>query len=118
MCLCTDCDTKLEEELRGKSLSELCDCDIYTRWICHKCHLEELKFTREYYQKYTLTDRFDERGNTKVMGDHQCTISVSITSSTANRNGAYIHSFTALVMHQFQMMLPQDARGVNANICL
>lgn len=85
MCLCDQCDARLESELRGKFLNELCDCDIYTRWICHKCVREERKFTRQYYEKYTSHDwdpvddpstelEFSEPG--KVMGDHQHTIAV------------------------------------------
>ncbi|KAK7219582.1 hypothetical protein V2G26_007585 [Clonostachys chloroleuca] len=36
MCLCPECDTKMEKELSGKFLNELCDCDPYTRWICNE----------------------------------------------------------------------------------
>lgn len=83
MCLCTECDAKLEsEKIQGKFLNELCDCDIYTRWICHKCVLEERQFTRDHYSNHTAhewDDRYwDGKGITKVMGDHQTDITVCI----------------------------------------
>ncbi|KJX92089.1 hypothetical protein TI39_contig5925g00003 [Zymoseptoria brevis] len=35
--LCPTCDATQEEELQGRSLNELCDCDRYRRWICQTC---------------------------------------------------------------------------------
>jgi hypothetical protein len=82
MCLCPDCDEKLERELEQKFHNELCDCDIFTRWICHDCHWKELQFTGEYYKNHTkfeggyINDE-DEVSITKVMPDHQHSIAVS-----------------------------------------
>ncbi|KAI1499730.1 hypothetical protein F5X99DRAFT_410774 [Biscogniauxia marginata] len=77
MCLCDACDAKLEEQLRGRFLSELCDCDRYRRWICSRCVNEEKRWTSEYYKKHTVSEvdgyeRFEENYDaTKVMTDHQ-----------------------------------------------
>jgi hypothetical protein len=68
MCLCTECDVAAENELRGQFLNELCDCDIYERWICPKCVKREHQFTREYYKNHT---KYDEFGDTRQVGDHQ-----------------------------------------------
>ena len=83
MCLCTDCDAKLEsEEIHGKFLNDLCDCDIYERWICHKCVLKERQFTSDHYKNHTSNEGDDryQNGNkkSKVMGDHHCDIMVCI----------------------------------------
>jgi hypothetical protein len=53
MCLCEQCDGKTEEELKGKFLSERCDCDVYTRWICVRCEDEEREMTRKYFAEST-----------------------------------------------------------------
>lgn len=68
MCLCPECDGRVEEEVRGRFLNELCDCNAYARWICSKCVKEERKFTRDYYEKHTAMDGY---GETKHMTDHQ-----------------------------------------------
>lgn len=51
ICLCDECDEAAEEEVKGKFLNELCDCDIFTRWICVRCHIEE----KESWRLYTST---------------------------------------------------------------
>jgi hypothetical protein len=71
MCLCPECDERCESELAGRFLSELCDCDIYARWICKKCVEEEQKFTSDYYKNHTKWEGEDD--NTKTMHDHQFT---------------------------------------------
>ncbi|EXJ73393.1 uncharacterized protein A1O5_03153 [Cladophialophora psammophila CBS 110553] len=77
ICLCPDCDTKTEsEEIQGEFLNELCDCDIYTRWICHKCAWEEEYFTRDHYAHNTAHEWDEQRwkdgeDKTKMMVDHQ-----------------------------------------------
>ncbi|KAI2620594.1 hypothetical protein GGR54DRAFT_601612 [Hypoxylon sp. NC1633] len=77
MCLCDACDTRLEEQLQGKFLNELCDCDRYRRWICLKCVREETRWTQEYYKRHTVreVDDYDHYekyyDSTKVMQDHQ-----------------------------------------------
>ncbi|KIW89153.1 uncharacterized protein Z519_10005 [Cladophialophora bantiana CBS 173.52] len=77
ICLCPDCDAKTEsEEIQGNFLNELCDCDIYTRWICHKCAGEEEEFTRDHYANNTAHEWDEQRwkdgeGKTKMMIDHQ-----------------------------------------------
>ncbi|VUC23477.1 unnamed protein product [Clonostachys rosea] len=60
MCLCPECDTKMENELSGKFLNELCDCDRYTRWICTRCIVEERKFTRDYFDEHTVLEGDEE----------------------------------------------------------
>jgi hypothetical protein len=69
MCLCPPCDEKLEAELKGKFLNELCDCDTLRRWVCLKCRWGELKFTGEYFDKHTRWEEYDE--DTKYIQDHQ-----------------------------------------------
>jgi hypothetical protein len=71
MCLCSTCDEGVEHEVKGKFLNELCDCDVYTRWICSKCDLAERKFTREYFEKHTVLDfECEHEGKTKAIIDH------------------------------------------------
>ncbi|KAJ4258068.1 hypothetical protein NW762_008208 [Fusarium torreyae] len=53
MCLCDKCDDVAEEEVTGKFLNELCDCDIYTRWICVRCEGEERETSRRYFEDCT-----------------------------------------------------------------
>ncbi|KAI2777150.1 hypothetical protein F4815DRAFT_482144 [Daldinia loculata] len=77
MCLCDVCDARLEEQLSGQFLNELCDCDTSKRWICLKCTKEQDKETGEYYKKHTVAevhdyDRYlEDYDATKVMMDHQ-----------------------------------------------
>jgi hypothetical protein len=56
MCLCESCDANMEETLRGKFLSDTCDCDVYKRWICSGCVTAEQKETRLYYSKHTVCE--------------------------------------------------------------
>lgn len=74
MCLCRECDPILEDELRGQFLNELCDCDIYTRWICSKCVKEEQTFAFEYYKNHTV---FGGLRATKYLSDYGGTRDVS-----------------------------------------
>lgn len=39
-CYCHKCDEKVKNTLPVR-LSEVCDCDQYTRWICHSCRMKE-----------------------------------------------------------------------------
>ena len=84
MCLCPPCDEKLEETVvKDKFLNRLCDCDAYTRWICHKCKVEENNFTDDYMKNHTFGVYVGSAGyepqegdpryklESKVMGDHQ-----------------------------------------------
>ncbi|KAI1394305.1 uncharacterized protein F4822DRAFT_44831 [Hypoxylon trugodes] len=79
MCLCDACDSAIEDQVHGEFLNELCDCDVYNRWICPKCAEDEERWTKEYYDKYTalesIEDTYDDfqeyQGLTKVMADHQ-----------------------------------------------
>ncbi|KAI1452643.1 hypothetical protein F4805DRAFT_23021 [Annulohypoxylon moriforme] len=59
MCLCDTCDAALEEQLRGKFLNELCDCDRYRRWICPRCSDEETIWSGLYYNTYTAAEERD-----------------------------------------------------------
>ncbi|KAF2426248.1 hypothetical protein EJ08DRAFT_593740, partial [Tothia fuscella] len=67
MAFCTECDVAVEEELRGQFLHELCDCDIYERWICLKCAREEEKSSPDYYMNHTTCN---DPCKTKDVGDH------------------------------------------------
>jgi hypothetical protein len=44
---CAACEIKVENDL-PPSLSEYCDCDQYTRWICLPCKFREERENREY----------------------------------------------------------------------
>ena len=64
------------QEVRGKFLNELCDCDIYTRWICYKCVIEERRFTLDYYKNHVADDddwdvSEDGPRETRIMGVYQ-----------------------------------------------
>ena len=74
-CLCPPCDSRLEQELQGQHLNELCDCDVYKRWICLKCHQQELKESHEYFKDHTEWEYegvldWDDPGQTKIIEDH------------------------------------------------
>ncbi|KAI2618535.1 hypothetical protein GGS26DRAFT_380098 [Hypomontagnella submonticulosa] len=56
LCLCARCDAAAEESLRGQFLHELCDCDVFRRWICRRCVREEDRATREYYARHTVRE--------------------------------------------------------------
>ncbi|CAG9945745.1 unnamed protein product [Clonostachys rosea f. rosea IK726] len=56
MCLCPECDSAVEEEVKGQFLNELCDCDPWARWICTRCKIEESDFDTEYCKKHTLKE--------------------------------------------------------------
>ncbi|KAF7548779.1 hypothetical protein G7Z17_g6825 [Cylindrodendrum hubeiense] len=78
MCLCEPCDAAVEKEVSGKFLNDLCDCDVFKRWICTPCKEEEGTFIREYFKNHTLDEghsdwdnRFFERLPSKGMIDHQ-----------------------------------------------
>ncbi|KAI1409527.1 hypothetical protein F5Y13DRAFT_193282 [Hypoxylon sp. FL1857] len=77
MCLCDSCDARLEEQLRGQFLNELCDCNVYRRWICPTCVKKENRWMLEYYKKHTVREVQDysryveDYDSTKVMGDDQ-----------------------------------------------
>lgn len=73
-CLCASCDEKEEQELRGKFLSPICDCDNYSRWTCVKCHRDEWVESREYYDEHTVSEGVlprpsDEGEDTKYLQD-------------------------------------------------
>ncbi|KAK3316890.1 hypothetical protein B0H66DRAFT_307172 [Apodospora peruviana] len=53
MALCLACDNATEEQLRGNFLNELCDCDVFRRWMCLGCVNQERDEASEYHQKYT-----------------------------------------------------------------
>jgi hypothetical protein len=61
MGFCAACDLKVEDSL-PLSLSEFCDCDQYTRWICLPCKVKEDCMERKYLQTRTKAapgDRHD-----------------------------------------------------------
>ncbi|KAH7355396.1 hypothetical protein BKA65DRAFT_498330 [Rhexocercosporidium sp. MPI-PUGE-AT-0058] len=53
ICYCPACDEKVEADL-PLSLSEYCDCDQYTRWICLQCKAKEEKTHGLYIRKRTI----------------------------------------------------------------
>jgi len=52
LCYCMACDEKVQQELPVR-LSELCDCDQYTRWICLSCKIEEDRLDHQYLETRT-----------------------------------------------------------------
>jgi len=34
MCFCEACDEEVAGKIEGE---DYCDCDLYERWVCHKC---------------------------------------------------------------------------------
>lgn len=52
LCYCMPCDEKVQQELPIR-LSELCDCDQYTRWICLSCKVEEDRLDHQYLESRT-----------------------------------------------------------------
>ncbi|KAF4333505.1 hypothetical protein FBEOM_12687 [Fusarium beomiforme] len=101
MCLCEECDKKTEEEVAGKFLSERCDCDVYTRWICVRCEEDERKTTRRYFDERTQMEwdwvvsedvsSGDDYEPSKTMQDHQhvrafwCTCGKTVSQRTVPR---------------------------------
>ncbi|CEJ94825.1 hypothetical protein VHEMI10334 [[Torrubiella] hemipterigena] len=101
--LCTQCDDKVEKEVSGKFGSELCDCDPFTRWVCGKCHADELKLGEDYLEKHTKgvwvieeeqeysEDDGPEWPDTMEMTDHQfsrfvwCLCNASVPEGTSAR---------------------------------
>ncbi|KAI1800170.1 hypothetical protein F4811DRAFT_540250 [Daldinia bambusicola] len=59
MCLCDACDANLEDQLKGRYLEELCDCDRFKRWICFKCAKEEEEEAKEYRRRYIISGEDD-----------------------------------------------------------
>lgn len=67
------CDEKVQQELPTR-LSELCDCDQYTRWICLSCKIEEDRLDHQYLKTRTRlywgeTDGFFWHDNHESTGD-------------------------------------------------
>lgn len=52
ICYCTTCDENVERDLPQR-LSEYCDCDQYTRWICLPCKIKEDQPETHYYKTRT-----------------------------------------------------------------
>lgn len=72
MCLCQPCDAAAEKEVIGKFLNELCDCDVFERWICTRCESEEVEFMIEYFSNHTKMDPGDGTSlPSKLILDHQ-----------------------------------------------
>ncbi|KAL6404700.1 hypothetical protein AUP68_11528 [Ilyonectria robusta] len=92
MCLCELCDAAAEKEVTGKFLNELCDCDIFERWICTRCESKEVKFMIEYFPKHTKMDPDDDTLlPSKLIPDHQfdrcfwCICGAQVPQSTRAR---------------------------------
>jgi hypothetical protein len=80
ICYCPECDKDIERNLPLR-LSEYCDCDQYTRWICISCKILEEK-EDEYYLKTSTKDWWDPMNpenceDGMVVADHQSDRSVS-----------------------------------------
>jgi hypothetical protein len=114
MFLCLECDAKLEKELSGQFLNELCDCDVYTRWICVKCVKGEQRFTWDYYDHHT---GFDHDGSTKALEDDPRTRDVWLRSIHYEFNQLIAISFTAFVANRFQIISALGVHGVSGSIC-
>ncbi|KAH6887026.1 hypothetical protein B0T10DRAFT_407001 [Thelonectria olida] len=72
VCLCLECDAKTEADVSGKFLNELCDCDLFERWVCRGCNHAEREAGSEYLEKHTKFEWHPEDGEkpTKTMRDH------------------------------------------------
>lgn len=78
MVMCPTCEETTEKELKGKFLNELCDCDVFTRWICNQCEKKESKEANEYYSVHTLFEGMGDDSDAEIEGrrgiltnDHQ-----------------------------------------------
>ncbi|KAH7151767.1 hypothetical protein B0J13DRAFT_546775 [Dactylonectria estremocensis] len=78
MCLCRSCDDKVEKDVSGKFLNELCDCDVFERWICTKCKDEEGQLSKQYLRQHTIVegdfgwdDLFFQLSPTKAIHDRR-----------------------------------------------
>ena len=60
-CFYTASDLTVEKDL-PLSLSEYCDCDRYTRWICLPCKVQEHQTYLKYRKSYTKTVDRDQPG--------------------------------------------------------
>jgi hypothetical protein len=71
ICYCPECDKEVERGLSLR-LSECCDCDQYTRWICISCKLKEDQEERSYL-KTSTKDLWDVENpdGFRVLPDHQ-----------------------------------------------
>lgn len=52
--MCPECDERTEGQVGRKfpvGSVELCDCDLFDRWICHRCRCEEQAEGCEYYRE-------------------------------------------------------------------
>ncbi|KAH7161486.1 hypothetical protein EDB81DRAFT_715013 [Dactylonectria macrodidyma] len=56
MCLCRSCDDTVEKDVSGQFLNELCDCDVFERWICTKCKGEESRLSKQYLKQHTIVE--------------------------------------------------------------
>ncbi|KAK4613633.1 hypothetical protein CLAFUW4_08930 [Fulvia fulva] len=99
----------MELDLEGRFLSTLCDCDVFTRWICQKCVRAERIFTNEYHRDRTSPEYYDEdwaeAGPTKEMIDHQFSRWVWSMSS-----------FTVSVAPPYHKRVDHGAPGVSVEI--
>lgn len=118
MALCPACDEKQEAEIALPDkfpVTRLCNCDVYTRWICYPCKVKERNFTNKYYEKCTLFDPWfdsdneeedgkihtlgrDFEGRTKVMGDHQHTRAVCAMSFSFSLHPSLLGELTLITL--------------------
>lgn len=65
--MCPPCDANTEAELEGKHLSELCDCNVYTRWVCQRCARLEEKEEWQYRRNRIKWVEYEGRDGFSVM---------------------------------------------------
>ena len=54
------CDAATENEVRGEFLNDKCDCDVWERWVCCRCAVQEREMTAK-YQRLHCSDGPDKR---------------------------------------------------------
>lgn len=121
MCLCPPCDAATEEEVKGKFLNELCDCDGLRYWICSKCRQEVDNFTAGYREEHTaLEGEIEVFGPlpTREIEDAGWLRAVSLNlfkqKKTCSRDSSRCG---ACVVQVFPRVQWQDALGAKDAIC-
>jgi hypothetical protein len=90
-------------------LSEYCDCDQYTRWICLPCKVAEDKEDRNYYKTRTELEYYDEPGLN--LTDHQHSRAVNAPSSCACGFAPYFNEVYNLANQDLKFWCPCGTRA-------
>jgi hypothetical protein len=123
LCYCKECDQEIERNLPLR-LSEFCDCDQYTRWICMKCKIEEDEPNHVYYRtrtkgEYVYPTIGDDgvRDDGMWLTDHQEDRAVSLLNERCAPTAKYLAnlcaSFGVHVGKGPQAMGISDVHGVS-----